>query len=168
MDEATQGSYYRQALALAFCQPNVEGVLLFHAFDESDLDRWQSGVYYADTTPKSSLPVLRAAADQVRRGIVARCDGLELTPVLTFLNWPRAADLRAHRLAVVIACDIDCRFDARVAGQRLSGLAVAGARTRISFPKKVAKGSYRVRLVLTAALNSGAPLVRTSPPVKVP
>lgn len=168
VDETTQGAYYSQALALAFCQPNVEGVLLFHAFDESDLDRWQSGVYYADGTPKSSLPVLRTAAEQVRRGIIARCDGLELTPALTFLNWPRGTPLRAHRLQLVLACDIDCRFDARVAGQRLTGVAVARVRTTISFPEHVAKGSYRVRLVLTAAMNAGAPLLRTSPPVKVP
>jgi hypothetical protein len=168
VDEATQGAYYRQALAIAFCQPNVEGVLFFHAFDEGALDRWQSGVYYADGTPKASLAAVRTAADQVRRGIVARCDGLQLTPTLTFLNWPRAEQLRAHRLRVVIACDIDCRFDARVATQRMTGVAVGGAKTTITFPKPVAKGSYRVRLLLSASVNPGAPLARTSPLLRVP
>src|SRR5207245_893859 len=56
VDEATQAAYYEQALALTFCQPNVEGIFLFHAFDEPALDRWQSGLYYANGTPKSSLP----------------------------------------------------------------------------------------------------------------
>ena len=60
--EATQGAYYKQAIALSFCQPNVVGILLFHAFDESALDRFQSGLYYADGTPKSSL------ADRAGRG----------------------------------------------------------------------------------------------------
>jgi hypothetical protein len=166
--EVTQGAYYRQALSVAFCQPNVEGILLFHAFDEANFDRWQSGVFYADGTPKSSLPVLRVAAGQVRRGILARCDDLALTPTLTFLKWPRAARLRQHRLELQIACDIDCRFNALTIGQRVTGVAVAGTRTVIAFPKQVAKGSYRVRLTLTASVNTGLPVVRTSPPVRVP
>jgi hypothetical protein len=167
-DEATQGKYYAQALALAFCQPNVEGVLLFHAFDEANLAAWQSGVYYVDGTPKPSLPAVRTAAGQVRRGIIAHCDGLELTPKLTFLNWPRTSQLRQHRMQTVISCDIDCRFDARVASQHVTGVAMAGAKKTIAFPKKLAKGSYRVRLVLTAPVNTGPGLVRTSPLLRIP
>src|SRR5204862_2151538 len=34
---ATQGVYYRQAIQIAFCQPNVRAFLVFHAFDESAL-----------------------------------------------------------------------------------------------------------------------------------
>jgi hypothetical protein len=68
----------------------------------------------------------------------------------------------------VIACDIDCAFDARIKGQRVTGIAVADVRTTIAFPKRVAKGSYRVRLVLSAPVNTGPPLARTSPPVRVP
>lgn len=166
--EATQGTYYRQALALAFCQPNVEGVLLFHAFDEADLDRWQSGVYYANGTPKASLSDVRAVADEVRRGIAARCDGLALTPALAFLNWPRLAQLRQHRMSVVISCDIDCRFEARVASQRVTGVAVARVRTTITFSKRFVTGSYRLRLALTAPVNTGPALVRTSPLLRIP
>ena len=76
VDEATQAAYYTLALQTAFCQPNVVGILLFHAFDESNLDRWQSGLYYANQTAKSSLPAVRDAAQQVRRGVAARCEGL--------------------------------------------------------------------------------------------
>src|SRR5205823_12402907 len=47
---ATQAAYYRQALQLAYCQPNVEAIFLFHLWDEKSLKRWQSGVYYADRT----------------------------------------------------------------------------------------------------------------------
>jgi hypothetical protein len=72
VDEATQGRYYRQALQLVACQRNVVGLLFFHVSDEADLDRWQSGVYYADDTPKSSLPVVRAAAESARAGKLAK------------------------------------------------------------------------------------------------
>ena len=61
VDEATQAAYYRQAIALAFCYPNVRGLFLFHAVDEKSLAGWQSGVYYADDTPKSSLAAVRLA-----------------------------------------------------------------------------------------------------------
>ena len=44
------------------------GVLLFHLYDEPDLDRWQSGMYYVDGTPKSSLAAVREAAIAAREG----------------------------------------------------------------------------------------------------
>src|SRR5712691_1146993 len=51
--EAVQGEYYRQAIQLTFCQPNVRGLFLFHTVDETNLNRWQSGLFYADGTAKS-------------------------------------------------------------------------------------------------------------------
>lgn len=72
VDETTQGRYYRQALQLAACQPNVVGLLFFHVSDEADLDRWQSGVYYADDTPKSDFSVVRAAATAARTGALVK------------------------------------------------------------------------------------------------
>jgi hypothetical protein len=54
VDEATQERYYRQAYELACSQETVEGLYIFHVWDEPDLLGWQSGLYYADQTPKSS------------------------------------------------------------------------------------------------------------------
>ena len=62
MDEATQADYYRRAIELAACQANVVGLLLFHSHDEPALRGFQSGVYYADGTPKRSLTPVREAA----------------------------------------------------------------------------------------------------------
>jgi hypothetical protein len=72
VDEATQGRYYRRALQLVACQPNVVGLLFFHVSDEADLDRWQSGVYYADDTPKSDFPVVRSASLAARAGTLVK------------------------------------------------------------------------------------------------
>ena len=55
---------------LAACQPTVRGFLIFHVTDETDFNRWQSGVYYADGTPKTSLPMVRSTIEQVRSGHV--------------------------------------------------------------------------------------------------
>jgi hypothetical protein len=67
VDEATQARYYRRALELAGCSPTVAGILLFHSHDEPLLAGWQSGVYYVDGSPKSSL-------EPVRDAVVARRD----------------------------------------------------------------------------------------------
>ena len=72
VDETTQGRYYREALQLAACQPNVVGLLFFHVSDEADLDRWQSGIYYADDTPKSDFPLVRSAAGAARAGTLVK------------------------------------------------------------------------------------------------
>jgi hypothetical protein len=66
--EKRQGEYYRQAIRLAYCQPTVTGLLFFHVSDESNLDRWQSGLFYSDNTPKSDLAVVRQAAQAARAG----------------------------------------------------------------------------------------------------
>ncbi len=58
VDEATQARYYRQAFELACSQSTVEGLYIFHIWDEPDLLGWQSGLYYADHTPKTSRDAL--------------------------------------------------------------------------------------------------------------
>ena len=64
VDEAAQSRDYTAAIALAACQPTVSMLLLFHLEDEPRLEGLQSGVRYADGTPKSSeAQVARAAAD---------------------------------------------------------------------------------------------------------
>jgi len=62
VDEATQASYYVQAIKLAVCQPTVRMLLFFHVVDEPRLAGLQSGLRYADGSPKSSLNPVRAAA----------------------------------------------------------------------------------------------------------
>jgi hypothetical protein len=73
VSEETQAEYYRQAFELAACQPTVVAVYIFHLFDEADLNRWQSGPYYADTKPKTSLPPIRDAANEAREGKLDDC-----------------------------------------------------------------------------------------------
>jgi hypothetical protein len=63
-----QAKYYDEALSMAACQPNVRAMFLFHVSDESDLDRWQSGVYYADGTAKPARAAVRQAIRQIRAG----------------------------------------------------------------------------------------------------
>jgi hypothetical protein len=62
VSESTQAQYYSEAIRLAACQPTVRMLLLFHVVDEPKLEGLQSGLRYADGSPKSSLESVRAAA----------------------------------------------------------------------------------------------------------
>ncbi len=68
-----QAAYYRRALELAYCQPTVRGLFVFHTFDEPGLGGWQSGLYFADRTPKPSLPAFKRVVADLRNGRFPRC-----------------------------------------------------------------------------------------------
>jgi hypothetical protein len=68
-----QAAYYRRALELAYCQPTVRGLFFFHTFDEPGLNGWQSGVYFADRTPKPTLAPFKRAVADLRAGRLPRC-----------------------------------------------------------------------------------------------
>ena len=48
-------------------------VFFFHLFDEADLNRWQSGPYYADAHAEVEPPAIRDAALKARKGELADC-----------------------------------------------------------------------------------------------
>ena len=68
IDEAAQARAYADAIAIAACDPTVKMLLFFHVSDEQELERLQTGVFYADDTPKSSLRAVARAARQARLG----------------------------------------------------------------------------------------------------
>jgi len=70
---AVQAAYYRRALALVYCQPTARGLFVFHTFDEPGLGGWQSGLYFADRTPKPSLAGFKRAVADLRNGRLTHC-----------------------------------------------------------------------------------------------
>jgi hypothetical protein len=59
---AKQAADYVEAIRLAACQPLVRMLLFFHVADEPSLRGLQSGLYYANDTPKPSLSAVAATA----------------------------------------------------------------------------------------------------------
>jgi hypothetical protein len=53
------------AIELAYCQPFVGAYFNFHLADEPNLAGWQSGVYWADGSPKPAYQALRRTAGKV-------------------------------------------------------------------------------------------------------
>ena len=164
VDEATQALYYSQAVQLAFCQPNVMGLMIFHVVDELALAGWQSGVYYANGKPKPSRDVMRTAAVESRRGIVAHCAGLHLRVKAT------VARIAATHFGVT--CDIDCTYIARLV--RVStgvttivrGRVTGGVPGGILFPKQ-SPGVYQVKVSLIAPVNPGPATSLTGKPFRL-
>jgi hypothetical protein len=66
-DQATQ---LTDALQLAYCQPAVGAFFNFELADETTLAGWQSGLLWADMTPKPSYDVFKAAVRSVATGRV--------------------------------------------------------------------------------------------------
>ena len=166
VDEATQAAHYRRALQLAYCQPNVVGLLLFHSHDEPARSGWQSGVLYVDGTPKASLPAVRDALAATRGGSIARCGPpLALKPRVT---W------RAATMSFALRCDLDCVWRARLvrlpAGSTTaaaSGRGKAATPVAVSLGRKVRPGRYRLEVSLVHPVNPAPARVLRSAPFRV-
>ncbi len=170
VDEITQGQYYGSALQLAFCQPNVAGILLFHSQDEPALASWQSGVYYADGTPKSSLYSVRDALARVRGGSIAHCEGLALDVSLGKVHFPTQSELTHGSRTVRFTCSLDCGWDLRVAGattgavrSRVTGFGRAGSPLVGSLKgRRLGSGPFKLTLTVSSPVNPGVPQTRES------
>lgn len=154
VDETTQAQMYLQAMQMSFCQPTVLGLFLFHFQDEPARSAWQSGVYYVDGTPKSSLTAVAAAAASVHRGVVATCAGMHLTPKVTLKAAPSTKTL--HRST--LTCSLDCLYTVRLDGRTvLKGTAVGRRPKALVVRGKLAAGPHRLAVTATAAANAGPP-----------
>jgi hypothetical protein len=60
-----QAMQLADAIKVAYCQPAVGAYFNFHLIDEKALRGWQSGVFWADGTPKPAYRALRQAAGEV-------------------------------------------------------------------------------------------------------
>jgi len=170
VDESKQAAAYDLGLKLAFCQPNVAGMLLFHSHDETALLSWQSGVYYADGTPKASLTPVRDALDRARGGSIARCDDLALDVTLTKLRFPGASEFLRGMRDVRFRCSLDCAWEVvvtRVATQkqiaRVRGYGRWGRPIVASLKGRgLGRTPVRLRLRVSQPVNPGVPLARFS------
>ena len=186
--ESLQASYYRSALAIAQCQPNVTGMLIFHVSDEPDARRWQSGVYYADDTPKSSLPAVREAALAAREGKLAHCFGkkAKAVNVLESLTLPAAGLYGPTDLwTVELTCSRPCSYSARLVATEpwapptalhlllghfgaVNGVATADEPAAAELAAVgLEPGAYEVVVRVVETGRPGTAVVRTSEPLVV-
>ena len=146
-------------------------MLLFHSHDEQALLSWQSGVYYADGTPKASLSAVRDSLDRTRGGSIARCDGLALDVAPEERPLPGAGGVpeRQARRALPLHARLRlggrrrrgrrrARRAARVRGYgRWAAPIVASLRNR-----KLGRAPVRLTLTVTHPVNPGRAATRES------
>jgi hypothetical protein len=153
VDEATQAQMYTQAMQMTFCQPTVMGLFLFHVQDEPALSAWQSGEYYVDGTPKTSLSAVAAAAGSVHRGVAASCPGMQLTPKLVI----KAAKPDKKGVKVSLTCSLDCTYSVSLDARRLTGTAVGRLPKTLLFKGALKAGRHVVAARASAVQNVGPP-----------
>ena len=176
VSEATQAAYYQQALALAFCQPTVEGMLLFLSRDERARASWQSGIYYVDGTPKTSRPLVTEALDRTTGGSITRCPGVELPVHATGLRFGTRSAAKRGAFRVSFTCDLDCRYWARLENAvthstklATKGAAEVGELVEADLgTRRLKPGTYRYTLRLVQPVNPAAPTVRAGPGFALP
>jgi hypothetical protein len=108
--ESLQAKYYAQAFALAACQPTVAGMLIFHVVDERDARAWQSGVYYGNGRPKTSLRVVRAAALSAQSGTLAACDQDKTTANVDGIVFSGPSAASPDMLQTGFTCNLPCTY----------------------------------------------------------
>ena len=154
----------RRRCKLAYCQSNVAGVLLFHAADEAGRRGWQSGLYYADGTPKSSLGVVRDThgRDRERRARQVRCPDQARRRVRT----ARPVRSRSDATATASTAHGWCGFrrighglEERPRGPRHAAVVPGSA--------PASPGQYRLSVTFVHATRPGPAVVRASAPFSV-
>ena len=176
VSESTQAAYYQQALALAFCQPNVEGMLLFLSRDERNRSAWQSGINYVDGTPKTSQARVTRSLNRTAGGSVTRCPGLALPVHTSYLRFGTRSAAKRGVFRTSFRCDLDCRYVVRLENAathatRLSasGSAQVGDLVQANLgTRRLKPGTYRYTLSLVHPVNPAAPTVRTGPRFSLP
>ena len=169
VSETQQASYYAEVIRLFTCDPAVDSVFFFHLIDETDLDRFQSGLERADGSHRPSY-------DSVKQTLVAtagRCLG---TPV----RWRPAtgvvgawASFKPHSVAFGAQEDATSTLRMLRVPSRSPVSSLAGhVRAYVSArpPTLLAEsgpGTYVYELTLRAAENPARETVFVSRPFRI-
>jgi len=158
--EAAQAAAYRRAIQLAYCQSNVAGMLLFHTHDEPGRQGWQSGLAYADGTPKSSLEPVRRAMESAAMASVGPCP-VEARVSASFTTAARTISFRCERACTYRARLLRLPRRSMIAAR--TGSAGPGARVtvRVTAPA-TAPGWHQLSVFFVDAARPGRPVERVS------
>jgi hypothetical protein len=165
----TQSTQLTAGIELAYCQPYVTGFFNFLLWDEVDLARWQSGVFWPDGTEKASLVALQRAVREVRSGGVdcrrlQTSHGMSSQPrgdsFVERIEWPSTSLYSSFnevwRFAIETRSDVAYRATLRRSGQctQRCRVVMAGTLRRLrpsvlQFPaQRLRSGTYRIELTL--------------------
>jgi len=189
--EPQQATYYSDTITLAECDPSVRMLSFFHLIDETDLERWQSGLERADGSHRPSY-------DAIKQTIAQTHGTCPATPVrwrhvtgvvLPVVAWGslKPQPLKRTRWSFGAGAGEEADFRAglfkagppkTVLGKRLAagrpkpllfahGLIKAGSRL-VSFPtRRLKRGLYVYAIRMSATMNPKRASVLVSRPFRV-
>ncbi len=168
-DQATQ---LRDAVRLAYCQPSVGAFFNFLLRDQDDLGFWQSGVLWADRTPKGSYGAFRDVIREVAAGTVD-CSKYPVTPAPSIGGAPPPAAVPPAPVSPTPGPDWAPSGRARPAGHTKALLRVTWVHTprreyqrrNISWHVSV-RANRRARFVATVAGRDGRRRLATAGTVR--
>ena len=85
-------------------------MLIFHVVDERDARAWQSGVYYGNGRPKTSLRAVRAAALSAQSGTLAACDQDKTTANVDGIVFSGPSAASPDMLQTGFTCNLPCTY----------------------------------------------------------
>ncbi len=157
VSESVQAKYYAKAMQMAACQPTVRTFFVFRLIDEPSRGGWQSGLYYANGSPKASLDAVEAAARRLEEQAPTGCATLLAPkPRVSFFPVRKPTARSPFVRPISLLPDADCVYEVRLMKgsslvARVRGRAVAGIRKRIGLTEAfLPRGTYRIAIRVTA------------------
>jgi hypothetical protein len=145
VDESAQAKWYAGLVGLVACDPSVSALHFFHLIDESNLDRFQSGLFRLDDSP-------RPAADAVKTAIDAGCAKSPTSwhHIATVIGAHAEKGISNGRRAVELSADEDYTYTVVVTAgakkARASGKGKAYWDTNAIVPPGFAGGTAKVTM----------------------
>ena len=169
VSEPQQASYYTDVIRRFTCDPAVDSVFFFHLIDETDLDRFQSGLERADGSHRPSYD----AVEQTLAATGGRCLG-------TAVRWQPATGVvgawaSLERNSAAFGAQEDAtstlrivRIPSRSLVSSLAGRVRANVSARPTLPlAETMPGTYAYELTLRAAQNPARKSVFVSRPFRI-
>ena len=191
VSEQTQADYYSQIIRSLECDPSVRMVSFFHLVDETDLDRWQSGLERVDGSHRPSYDSVKQTIAQTGGNCLGNAvtwrhaTGVILPTAawgsLTRQPWNRrvwrftasAGEESAYVAGLFKAGPSKTAITRRLAGGRPKPLLTAkgtikATKKLVTFPvRKLAPGRYVYAIRMSATMNSKRISVLVSRPFAV-
>ena len=99
------------ALRLAFCQPTVAGSSSSTRRTRRRSLSWQSGLYYADGTPKASLRAYGTRSTERAEGRSRSAMGWRSTSALTNVRFPGPKEFAGRQARHAVSVQLDCAWE---------------------------------------------------------
>jgi hypothetical protein len=190
--ERAHAANYAKLIQLAACDASISALYFLHLRDDPDLERFQSGLYRADGSPRPALATVRKAITRARKGCSGKTvrwrhvsgvigAGARFSPKRSFPRARRDWGFNVTAAEEATYAGAIYRLPAPAATMRRlsavaapsaiatsSGLIRANWKPRLRFPaRRLRPGRYVFAVRIRASMNPRRSTFRVSAPITV-